>query len=217
MALLQGVADAHYRFILVDVGKEGRCSDGGVFANSPIKNGLETNTLDIPPTAEVGGRRLPYSLIADEAYPLSKYLMRPYPRSSNLDLKKKVFNYRLSRARRVVESAFGILAARWRIFRRPINTDVSRAEKLVLATICLHNFIITRELKKPPQQRRYLQYNEYDEQLALYIRPNIINSTNEEMISGRNLGGIYRDRFAEYCFNEGAVEWQWDKAANNDF
>jgi len=143
--------------------------------------------------------------------------MRPYPRSSNLDLKKKVFNYRLSRARKVVESAFGILVARWRIFKRPINTDVSRAEKLVLATICLHNFIITREIKKPPQQRRYLQYNEYDEQLISYMRPNIINTTNEEVISAKNLAGIFRERFAEYFFNEGAVEWQWEKAANNDF
>jgi len=143
-----GVSDAYYRFIVIDVGKEGRCSDGGIFSNSSIKYGLETGTLDIPPTRKVGERSLPYVLVGDEAYSLSKYLMRPYPRSSNLDLKKKVFNYRLSRARRVVESAFGILVARWRIFKRPINTDVSKAEKLVLATICLHNFIITREIKK---------------------------------------------------------------------
>lgn len=173
--------------------------------------------MDIPPPREVGERRLPHILVGDEAYPLSKYLMRPYPRSSNLDLKKKVFNYRVNRARKVVESAFGILVARWRIFKRPINTDVSRAEKLVLATICLHNFIIIREIQKPSQQRCYLQYNEYDEQLISYMRPNIKNTTNEEVISAKNLAGIFRERFAEYFFNEGAVEWQWEKAANNDF
>jgi len=49
------------------------------------------------------------------------------------------------------------------------------------------------------------------------MRPNIINTTNEEVISAKNLAGIFRERFAEYFFNEGAVEWQWEKAANNDF
>jgi len=67
---------------------------------------------------------------------------------------------------------------------------------------------VVREIKNPPQQRRYLQYNEYDEQLISYMRPNIINTTNEEVISAKNLAGIFRERFAEYFFNEGAVEWQ---------
>ncbi|KYN06774.1 hypothetical protein ALC62_02274 [Cyphomyrmex costatus] len=52
-------------------------------------------------------------------------MMRPYPRSRKLDIGKKVFNYRLSRARRIVESAFGILVARWRIYRRSILANVT--------------------------------------------------------------------------------------------
>lgn len=35
---LTGIADAHYRFILIDVGSEGRCSDAGVFAASSVKD-----------------------------------------------------------------------------------------------------------------------------------------------------------------------------------
>lgn len=212
---LTAVADANYRFILVDVGAEGRRSDAGVFANSAIKSRLEANTLNVPEPSAVGQYKLPFVLLGDDAYPLSPYLMRSYARSSQLDLRKKIYNYRHSRARRVVESAFGILAARWRIFRRPINTYVLKAEKMVLATICLHNYIISKELEKRPQERRYLIYNDNDRQQTSLGMRNLSNNMNN--LISNNLSNEYRERFANYFVNEGAVEWQWEKAATNEF
>jgi len=212
---LTGIADAHYRFILIDVGSEGRRSDAGVFAASSIKARLETDSLNVPAPSTVSQSVLPYVFVGDEAYPLTTYLMRPYPKRSNLDLKKKVYNYRHSRARRVIESAFGILVARWRIFRRPINTYVSKAEKMVLATICLHNYIISKELQRRPQERRYLFFNESDNQLTSLGIRNIDEITED--VSSRNLPNMYRERFTEYFCTEGAVQWQWEKAANNEF
>lgn len=125
---------------------------------------MEADSLNVPAPSTVGQNVLPYVFVGDEAYPLTTYLMRLYPKRSDSDLKKKVYNYRHSIARRVIESAFGILVARWRIFRRPINTYVSKAEKMVLATVCLHNYIISKELQKRPQERRYLFFNESDTQ-----------------------------------------------------
>jgi hypothetical protein len=58
---------------------------------------------------------MPFVVVGDEAFGLSEYVLRPFPRR-NLSIQKKVFNYMHTRARRMVECAFGILASKWRIF-----------------------------------------------------------------------------------------------------
>jgi len=52
-----------------------------------------------------------YAFVGDEAFPLKLYMLRPYSRD-NLTDAQRIFNYRLSRARRVIENAFGILTVR---------------------------------------------------------------------------------------------------------
>ena len=56
-------------------------------------------------------------------------------------LKKKNYNYRHSRARRVIENAFGILTARQRIFRKPIRGTVANVKRCTLAYPALHNYL----------------------------------------------------------------------------
>jgi hypothetical protein len=65
-------------------------------------------------------------------------MTRPYS-GRQLNEKEAVFNYRLSRARRVIENSFGILAARWRIFRCPILTKPEHVEVFTKAVISLHS------------------------------------------------------------------------------
>ena len=62
-------------------------------------------------------------------------MMRPYP--GKLNEEERIFNYRLSRARRVIKNAFGILPTRWRIFNIPIKASVEN----VLACISIHNYL----------------------------------------------------------------------------
>jgi hypothetical protein len=126
---------------MIDVGCPGRFIDGGVFANSRIGEMAENRSLNLPASDFLSGMDcpLPYVFVGDEAFPLKEYLMRPYPRAQ-MSTSKRIFNYRLSKARRVIENALGILTSRWRIFRKPIVATPEKTTEIVKASLCLHNF-----------------------------------------------------------------------------
>lgn len=96
---------------------------------SKIGRHLINNTFNLPLSRSIveNGPQLPFVLVGDEAFALTSFMMRLYPRANDLNLQQKVLNYRLSRARRIVECAFGIFTARWRIFRRPLSTNIDNA------------------------------------------------------------------------------------------
>lgn len=99
---------------MADIGSMGRFSDGGIFSDSEFGRRLQNNALDLPPPEPLtqDGEPVPFVFIGDEAFPLSYNLMRPYPRDQ-LNASKRIFNYRLSRARRIVEATFGVLKRKW--------------------------------------------------------------------------------------------------------
>lgn len=70
--VLFALVDADYRFIYVDIGKNGRISDGGVFANSSIFKAMEDKSLDISFGKHLPRREgpLPYFIVGDEVFPI---------------------------------------------------------------------------------------------------------------------------------------------------
>jgi hypothetical protein len=141
--VLMALVDADYKFTFVDVGTNGRISDGGVFGKTALAEALASNSLHIPSSTPLPGRQnpQPYVIVGDEAFPLKPYLMKPYSgRATNTNKERRVFNYRLSRARRIVENAFGILANRFRVLLHRITLDPERVQLIVLAACTLHNF-----------------------------------------------------------------------------
>lgn len=115
--VLMAIVDANYKFLTVDVGANGRVSGGGVFKNTLFWQKLSESQLNMPDPRELPdtpNKKFPYVFIGDEAFQLLPEFMKPYNRAA-LTNEKRIFNYRLSRARRVVENAFGILMKRFKI------------------------------------------------------------------------------------------------------
>jgi hypothetical protein len=86
-------------------------------------------------------------IVADEAFPLKSYIMKPFSRKTTNGIEKRTFSYRLSRARRVVENSFGILANCFRVFLSPILLRPKKVELLVSTCCVLHNFILVKILR----------------------------------------------------------------------
>ncbi|XP_065668217.1 uncharacterized protein LOC136088435 [Hydra vulgaris] len=146
--VLLATCNAKYEFTLVDIGGSGRQSDGSIYNNSKVVSAIDNNLLNFPDPSCISGYSksitFRYTFLADEAFALQSHMMRPYPRRTNLDKTEIVFNYRLSRGS---ENSFGVLASRFRIFRRPIVLKVENVKIVVKATVALHNFLMKIQIK----------------------------------------------------------------------
>ena len=129
--ILQGTVDHARRFIDVYVGWPGRVHDARVFANSSLYQRGQTNSLLSSQPKSIAGRDIPLVILGDPAYPLLTWLMKAFPNNGHLSQQQKTFNYRLSRARVVVEHCYGRLKGRWRCLLKRLDVDVSDASEVV--------------------------------------------------------------------------------------
>ena len=83
-------------------------------------------------------------------------MMKPYS-FRDLDNEERIFNYRLSRARRVVENAFGILANRFQVLLTTMQHHPSTVKVIVKACIVLHNLM---RIRYPGLQNQQLDHAE---------------------------------------------------------
>jgi hypothetical protein len=125
------LVDGDQRFVFIDLGCNGRVNDGDVFRNSTLNSAMEINWLNWPDNSII---------IGDHAFAIRNSLLKPYSKV-NPTLKQKICNYRLSRARRVCENAFDILAQRFRVFGRPTELKVSTTVLVIRSACYFHSWL----------------------------------------------------------------------------
>ena len=137
--ILQGVVDHSYRFIDINVGWPGSVHDSRVFSHSTIFKRITEGTLLPDKSITVNGTEIPLYLIGDSAYSLETWLMKPFTHGTELTSQQKTFNYRISRARIVVENGYGRFKARWRRLMKRNDMKIENIPNVITAACILHN------------------------------------------------------------------------------
>lgn len=95
--VLMALVDSNYMFTYLDVGTEGRVADGGIWRSCSLHKRLRSGQLNLPPHKtwpngdEFGPQ--PNVIVADDAFALASYLMKPY-NTREMSREKRIFNYR---------------------------------------------------------------------------------------------------------------------------
>ncbi|KAJ1518931.1 hypothetical protein ONE63_011459 [Megalurothrips usitatus] len=201
--VMTAVCDARYRLLHVDIGGRGRRSDGGLWEMSPLKRSIDRGSLPLPPPRTLPGWPVatPAVIVADAAFPLGPHIMKPFP-GQFLPDDQAIFNYRLSRARRVVENVFGIMTARWWVLRRTFVSSERTARAIIWAVACLHNLLVLSMENIPPNQRWYDPGNPGEEEEVL-ARPEEEEREEED-------GEVIRQHLVDFFLGPGNVSWQWE-------
>ncbi|XP_069597387.1 uncharacterized protein [Ranitomeya imitator] len=208
--ILMALVNANYEFVSVSVGINGRLSDGGVLELTDFGDRLKENKLALPPNSDTTGN-MNFVFVGDEAFPLHPNLLKPFSQKT-LTPERRIFNYRLSRARRVVENAFGIMANRFRVFHTAMNMKLSSIDSVVLACCVLHNFLRRRDATaySPPQYVDSVDPANGDITQGEWRLDEHRVSGLENLGSGRNNDDATncREKYCDFFNGPGAVSWQ---------
>lgn len=126
-------------------------------------------------------------------------------------LKKGVFNYRLCRARRTSENAFGILDKVFQIFYTPICLKPTTVDDVIIVSCCLHNLM--------REWYWYLSTNglsNYDFDSSQELPTNNLIPLRRTDGYANTEGFTVRDSFASYFTEEGKVPWQDSTVCRTD-
>ncbi|XP_047035257.1 putative nuclease HARBI1 [Helicoverpa zea] len=211
--VLFAVVNANYEYLYIHTGTNGRVSDGGVIQETDFYDKLENGLLNLPPPSILRNSQIvaPYVFIGDDAFQLSDHVMKPYRKDINTPRNERIFNYRLCRARRTVENAFGITACRFRVLLSTISLEnVNNIDYVVMACCALHNFLrrnssnyMTIQCMDHENHNHTVTPGEWRQEQSHQLHGLLNRGRNCE-----ERAKVIRKLFTEYYNNEGQVAFQ---------
>ena len=146
----QGVCDGNMKFFSMSAGFPGSLHDSRILRNSWVFADANNEQILRTPLFQLDDRNSiePY-LVGDAAYSLSRWLIKPFPFSNEMESNAGAFNLASSQARVSIERAFGVLKGRWRTLSGKVCLEPSYAADVVIACTVLHN--ICQERNEPEE------------------------------------------------------------------
>lgn len=198
---LLALCDALKSFIYVSVGSFGQQTDGGILFNSTFGKRLDMKKLNFPEPTPLPHTNIlfPFFFIADTAFPLKDNVLTPYAGAYlNLSEIEANFNNEQSSVRKIIENTFAILVRRWQVFTGPIEMHPKNVDKILKATIVLHNYIKSFD---DPASIRYMRedritYPTTDSLRSFYEAGLKLNTANVS-----EYPSVARDTYASYLMN----------------
>lgn len=219
--VMLAMVDSNYKFIWADIGGRGAASDAQIWNACEMNQIREAGELGVPPPDYLphdNVDKVPYFWVGDDAFALKDSMMKPF-KGSDLTIGEIVFNYRLCRARRIVENAFGILANRFQILLGTMMQMPSTCRLIVKTCMLLHNLMRDRY---PGLQNQLIDVEDNDHLIIpgrWRVGRNMLdieqaNAPNIDTKKGKKLRLLLKHWFSSEV---GEVEWQWARVTPERF
>ncbi|VDL77709.1 unnamed protein product [Nippostrongylus brasiliensis] len=167
--VLLAIVSGGYRIIAFDVGGKGKNSDSSLFRMSTLKPFLEEAKSQFPRGGDLNGQgHVDYHVLAD------------------------------GRARRIVESVFGILSVRFRVFQMPLCGLKMNCNLMIITALVLHNLLANRLTPQQMLQRYPPHAATYVENDGQYSRARL--RKNAQRQRSRMLVTITLGSYNYICF-----------------
>ncbi|XP_068692935.1 uncharacterized protein [Montipora foliosa] len=139
--VLQGVAGANGKFLHVSTGYAGSIHDARVLRMISLLLVIGNGDILHSPTRRIGSTQVKPLIVADPAYKLTTWCLKPFPQARALSDSQRNFNKSLRSARAVVERAFGLLKGRWCLLNK-LDESVEKMPSTIMACCILHNICL---------------------------------------------------------------------------
>ena len=115
---------------------DGACSDAQMYNDSELREAAEDDTIGFPDAEPLPNdtQDVPYFFIGEDVFALRTTMMKPYSHRT-LDKEERIFDYRLSRARRVVEKSSCFMSQRHGLFLNHWTVSFSTLGSLMVQSL----------------------------------------------------------------------------------
>ncbi|KAK3098526.1 hypothetical protein FSP39_020316 [Pinctada imbricata] len=183
--------------------------DAEIFNFSELKETIENGTIGFPRAEPLPNDMPFFILLGDDAFALRTYMTKPFSHR-NMTVEERIFNYRISRGRRIAENAFGIHANRFQVLLTTMQQDPETVQLIVQTCVCLHTLM---RIRYPGLKNAVLDQEDDNHQVINGARRNGLNMQDVDNVTGPNRATRAAKSQREYLkhyFNSsaGSVQWQ---------